>query len=142
LALSRLLVDTSAYSAFMEGHRGVTEAIRRADDLCLSVVVLGELLAGFQRGSHQRLNEDGLRAFLDSPRARVLAVDDATAERYALVLETLRRQGTPISTNDVWIAASAAQHGLRVLTCDRDFLKVTHVRVDHHDRLGQAGSAE
>lgn len=56
-----------------------------------------------------------------------LAVDAETSKRYALILCALRRAGAPVATNDVWIAASAMQHGLEVLTYDADFEKVPQV---------------
>jgi predicted nucleic acid-binding protein len=42
----------------------------------------------------------------------------------------LRKRGTSIPTNDIWIAASAMQYGLRLLTADRHFLKVPQIIVD------------
>ncbi|HYV41735.1 MAG TPA: PIN domain-containing protein [Thermoanaerobaculia bacterium] len=62
-----------------------------------------------------------LAQFLASPRARVLGLDEETADRYAVILNSLWSAGTPIPTNDVWIAASAMQHGFRVVTADQHF---------------------
>jgi tRNA(fMet)-specific endonuclease VapC len=127
----RVLVDTSAYSAFMRDHPGVKLAIQRADQILLSPVILGELLAGFTRGRQRAKNERELRAFLASPRAEVVAVDAETAARYAVIVAALWQAGTPIPTNDIWIAASAMQHGARLLTLDGHFLEVPQVMVDH-----------
>lgn len=128
--MSRVLVDTSAYSAFMRGDASVVAALQRAGQLYLSPIVLGELLAGFRKGSKRQQNEDRLRRFLDSPRVDVLDIDDETAERYALILDTLRRAGTPVATHDLWIAATAMQYGLRLVTLDSDFLKIPQIIVD------------
>jgi tRNA(fMet)-specific endonuclease VapC len=56
-------------------------------------------------------------------------IDDETAHRYAAIHDYLRRQGTPGSPNDTWIAASAGQHGLTVITLDRDFDRIPQVLV-------------
>lgn len=130
--MTRLLVDTSAYSAFLRGHREVVEEISRADELFLTPVVLGELLARFRKGSRYEANDDRLKQFLASPRARWLAIDDETAHRYSVLHEHLRRAGEPIPTNDLWIAASAMQHGLRLLTTDRHFERLPQIIVSRH----------
>lgn len=94
--MSRILLDTSAYSAFMRGDDSVVTTLQRAEQICLNPIVLGEMLAGFRKGSRRRHNEEELRRFLDSPRVEVLDIDDETAERYALILDTLRRASTPV----------------------------------------------
>lgn len=125
-----MLLDTSAYSAFLRGHPGIRDQVERADALHLNPVVLGELLAGFRKGSRFDRNLGLLRQFLDSPRAGWIGIDDETADRYSLIQDQLRRQGTPIPSNDLWIAATAMQHGLRLLTTDPHFERVPQIRVD------------
>jgi predicted nucleic acid-binding protein len=128
--MTRILLDTSAYSALLRGDERVRDALRQAEEVRVNPVVLGELLAGFLRGRHRRRNEEELRQFLASPRVHIVPIDEQTAERYALVLAALRRRGRPIPSNDLWIAASAAQHGLRLLTLDAHFLHVEQILVD------------
>jgi tRNA(fMet)-specific endonuclease VapC len=127
VVVNRILLDTSAYSALMRGDARVVEALREADEVCVTPVILGELRAGFLAGSRRKANETILREFLDSPRVRVIPMDEGTSERYAVILCALRRAGTPIPTNDLWISASAMQHGLKVLTTDAHFQKVQQI---------------
>ena len=61
----------------------------------------------------------------------VLAIDDETADRWAIIATFLKKSGTPVASNDIWIAASAMQHGLPILTSDRDFQKIPQVLVHH-----------
>ena len=129
--MSRVILDTSAYSAFMRGHPEVKTALQEAEQIHLNPVVLGELLAGFRRGKRTRKNVGELRTFLSSPRVSLVDVNEETAERYSVILNSLWAAGTPIPTNDIWIAASAMQHGLRVLTTDDHYQKVTQIIVDH-----------
>lgn len=128
--MSRLLVDTSAYSAWVRGYPPIQASIQQASGLYLSVIVMGELLAGFRGGAKQRQNEGYLRSFLSSARVEVLLIDQETVIPYAAIHHELRRRGTPVSPNDLWIAAMAYQHGLRVLTLDRDFTKIPQVIVE------------
>lgn len=128
--MSRILVDTSAYSEHLRDHHEVKAAIQRASAIGLSVVSIGELRAGFLKGERTRRNEEFLRSFLASPRARAIPVDEETASRYAAIRDYLRRQGVPVPVNDMWIAATAAQYGLRLLTLDAHFLQIPQVIVD------------
>ena len=125
--MNKLLLDTSAYSAFMRGDESIVQAIREADEICLTLIVLGELKAGFLRGAKRKENEALLVKFLESPRMCLHTLDEDTAERYAVIHQGLRKAGTPIPTNDLWIAASAMQHGLRVLTTDTHFGKIPQI---------------
>lgn len=125
--MSGVLLDTSAYSGFKRGNPEIKSALQTAESVALSAVAVGELLAGFHKGAQRRKNEEEFAAFLDSPRVSVLPVDEDTAERYAVILDALRQAGTPIPTNDIWIAACAMQYGLTVLTTDAHFLRVPQV---------------
>ena len=127
----RLLIDTSAYSAFMRGHQEIKELFQVAEHLYLNPIILGELYAGFQRGRKRSQNEALLHQFLQSPRVNIFPLDEETAERYSVILNTLWTAGTPIPTNDLWIAASAMQYGLEIVTTDSHFQKVVQVLVRH-----------
>jgi len=121
----RLLLDTNAYVAFTLPNAKVQAIVHRSRQLLLTYVTLAELRAGFLLGDRERQNEKQLQKFL-SQGVRVLYPDDSTTHHYARLFQQLRKQGTPIPTNDIWIAAIALQHDLVLCTGDRDF-----------DRLGQ-----
>ncbi len=133
--MSRLLLDTSAYSAIRRGDERLRQPISEAQEICLSPIVLGELRAGFRKGGKAAENEALLQEFLATPRCQVPAIDEETAHRYAAIHDYLRRQGTPVSPNDLWIAASAAQHGLRVVTLNGDFDRIPQVLVTKFEPL-------
>jgi tRNA(fMet)-specific endonuclease VapC len=124
-----LLVDTNAYTALMVGEAEVVEVLAHAEKLFVNTVVLGELLGGFAAGKREARNRAELARFLDSPRVEVLTITATTADSYALVYAGLRRKGKPIPTNDLWIAASALEHGAAVLTRDAHFAQIDGLRV-------------
>ncbi len=124
-----LLIDTNAYTAFMLGDAEVVEVMAHAERICLNSIVLGELLGGFAAGAREAKNRGDLARFLDSPRVEVVPVTAQTADSYALVYLGLRRKGLPIPTNDLWIAASALEHGAALLTRDAHFGHVAGLRV-------------
>ena len=118
--MTRILLDTSAYAAFKRGHRDAAAVVQSATVIALTPV-LGELLGGFAAGAREQQNRADLAAFLSSPRVWVAPLDGVTAEHYARIYSALRAAGTPIPTNDMWIAASALQHDLRLFTFDAHF---------------------
>lgn len=123
-----ILIDTNAYTAFMLGDAAVVEVIAHAERICLNSIVLGELLGGFAAGAREGKNRGELARFLDSPRVELVPITAQTADSYALVYAGLRRKGQPIPSNDLWIAASALEHGAALLTRDAHFGHVDGLR--------------
>ena len=78
----------------------------------------------FRKGDKDAGNRAVLRDFLTRPRVRVVPLTATTAEFYAHILAGLRARGTPIPTNDIWIAACAMEHGASPATSDRHFASV------------------
>jgi tRNA(fMet)-specific endonuclease VapC len=114
----RLALDTNRYTDLCRGDAGVVEAVEHADEVWLPFIVLGELRAGFAVGSRGPRNEAVLRRFLMKPGVAVLYADEETTHHYGAIYRQLRKQGTPIPTNDMWIAALVLQHSL--VLCARD----------------------
>lgn len=122
--MKRIIIDTNFYVAFKRNNAEAVNLLQRADYIGVNTVILGELLAGFRCGNKERDNRSELDRFLDSARVNLLVVDDETSEFYAQVFSELRQKGRPIPSNDLWLAASALQHGLALATFDDHF---THI---------------
>lgn len=114
----RLALDINRYTDLCRGNVPVVVLIESADEVWLPFVVLAELRAGFSLGSKAAHNEAVLRRFLLEPEVEVLCPDEQTTHHYENLYRQLRRQGTPIPTNDMWIAALVLQHSLTL--CARD----------------------
>ncbi|MEO1212839.1 MAG: type II toxin-antitoxin system VapC family toxin [Bacteroidota bacterium] len=123
------VIDTNAYSAFKRGDEEAVEVIIKAESIIFSSIVLGELLAGFSLGSRYKKNLEELREFLDESKVLFLSVNAQTSEAYANIYKMLRENGTPIPTNDMWIAAMAMQLDLPVFTYDAHFEKVNGLEI-------------
>jgi predicted nucleic acid-binding protein len=125
--MSRVCLDTSAYSHFKRGDAAAVEALSRATWVGVPVVVVGELRTGFLLGARADRNEAELARFLANPAVEVLEVDDEAAQIYAEIVVAQRRAGRPVPTNDLWIAALAARSGAPVLTYDADFAAIARI---------------
>ena len=111
----------------MRGDPEIVERIDEAEWIGLPAVVLGELHAGFRAGGHRRRNEEELERLLAHPVVEELPVDHDVARIYAEIVQALRAKGTPIPTNDVWVAATAARSGSAVLAYDAHFESVDRI---------------
>lgn len=117
----RYCLDTSAYSHFKRGDPQVVDLIDRADWLGVPVIVLGELAVGFRQGTRREMNQAELDRFLANAAVDVVPVTEDVVGFYADIVLDLKKAGTPIPANDIWIAALAARHGATVLTYDAHF---------------------
>ncbi len=115
-----LLLDTNAYTDFHRESKWLA-AIENSITVSLPLIVIGELRFGFVDGNQPERNERTLEQFLAKPSASVVAPDLGTTRFCSLLCTQLKRQGTPIPQNDLWIAALALQHGLWLCTSDAYF---------------------
>jgi tRNA(fMet)-specific endonuclease VapC len=125
----KLALDTNAYRALEEGEHRLAQEVSRAEVVGVPIVVLGELRFGFLDGGRLHENQATLEHFLAPPRVQVLHVDDATTWHFGEIATLLKRSGTPMQQNDVWIAALCKQHGFAVATRDRGFRNVLGLNV-------------
>ncbi len=119
--MNKILIDTNIYSSALRDAPQAVEILRKAVHIGISAISIGELLSGFKGGNKEQDNRSELGYFLDSPRVSLYPVDHHTALYYCSILNQLKRSGTPIPTNDIWIAAVAFQHGLQLCTRDKHF---------------------
>jgi tRNA(fMet)-specific endonuclease VapC len=117
----KLLLDTNAYAALLRGHADVTRRVREAEEILLSVVVVGELIFGFRNGARYEANRRALDEFLRSPYVALLPFGIVTADRFGRIASALKRKGRPLPTNDIWIAAHAMETGAELVSFDRHF---------------------
>jgi tRNA(fMet)-specific endonuclease VapC len=124
-----ILLDTNVYAAFKNGDSEAVDIIQRSPVIVVNTIVLGELIGGFATGAREGMNRQALAEFLASTRVFVLSLDQGTAEHYAAVCSALKKKGSPIPTNDMWIAANAIQHDLTLFSYDRHFRVVPKLRI-------------
>ena len=117
----RICLDTNAYSALAKGNAAMTAIVEEADEIVVPAAVFGELMYGFLNGSQFSKNEKELGRFLEEDGVVFQPVTREIAERYGYVKAMLRKNGTPIPENGIWIAATTLETGTRLVTYDSDF---------------------
>ena len=125
--MSRYCLDTSAYSHFKRGDTQVVDLLDRAEWIGVPAATLGELWSGFLQGTRAARNGAELQAFLDHGVVEVVPIDESVARIYGEIVVALRAAGTPMQTNDIWIAAAAARTGAPVLTYDPHFAQIARI---------------
>lgn len=122
--MRKLLFDTSVYINAMRGEARSVALTRRAETILLSPIVAGELMVGFKRCGLERGAVERLGLLTASTRVEQLVVSTETAEFYALILAGLHKRRTPVPSNDIWIAASAMEHGAALASSDAHFSRI------------------
>lgn len=124
----KLAVDTSRLSDLFRGDRELAIRLGRCEQVMVPLMVVAELKAGFALGSRAAQNEAVLLKFLARPTVYVLCPDLETTDQYARLFDQLKRAGTPIPTNDLWIAALTLQHQAVLVARDRHFDSIPQLR--------------
>jgi len=120
----RVALDTNRLTDLFQGDAELADRLGECDEVWLPLVVLAEIKAGFYGGTQQHRNEVLLQSFLAKPTVGVLLPERETAEHYARLFVQLKRAGTPIPDNDLWIAALVLEHDLQLITRDQHFERV------------------
>ena len=121
-----MILDTNGLSAVAEGESALEPILRKAAQIAIPVIVLGEYRYGISQSRNRKHYERWLAEYL--PTFRILDVDERTTVSYSAVRAELKRTGTPIPSNDVWIAALCRQHSLPLLSRDQHFDAVAGIQ--------------
>ncbi len=121
-----MVLDTNALAAFIDGDSKVISAVFRLSEVAIPVIVAGEYRFGIAQSRHKSRIEQSFEEFLES--CSILNIDAATTRHYAAIRLDLKRAGTPIPANDVWVAALSRQHSMPVLSRDKHFDHVTGLK--------------
>ena len=120
----RVALDTNRLTDLFQGDTALADQLGNCDEVWIPLVVLAEIKAGFYGGSQQDRNAILLRKLLAKPTVDVLLPGRETAEQYARLFVQLKRAGSPVPDNDLWVASLALEHDLTLITRDRHFQRV------------------
>lgn len=121
-----MILDTSALSAMADGEPSVLKTTQVVETVEIPVIVLGEFRFGIAQSRHEKSYQKWLGGLVAT--IRVLDITEETTNYYSTLRLELRRTGTPLPANDVWIAALCRQHDLPILSRDKHFDCVKQLR--------------
>ena len=122
--MKRIVIDTNVYSFLLRGRKDIAQFLSTYGSVLVPAVVLGELEAGFRKGSRYEQNKTALKKFLFVPSDRVLDVSSAAAETYGPIYAEIQAVGAMISINDVWTAAQEMSENAPLVTFDAHFRRI------------------
>lgn len=120
----RVALDTNRLTDLFRRDTELASWLGTCEEVWIPLFVLGEIRAGFSGGTERGRNEGLLQRFLAKDTVDVLFPGIETAEQYGRLFAQLKRAGTPIPNNDLWIAALALEHNLRLITRDHHFERI------------------
>lgn len=120
-----LLLDTSVVIDAFRGNDKTYAQIESTSVLYLPAIVVGEL----HRGLYKSYRPEEGRAKIARLQSISISVnvDAQTGEHFAAIDAALSMKGQQIPDNDVWIAALAIQHGLKLFTRDNHFKRIDNI---------------
>ena len=121
----KIMLDTTAYVGFKRNNVESVEFILQAERILFSPVVLGELMSGFRNGARFKENMADLNNFLEHESVNLVEIGEITSDRYSRIATQLKRRGTPVPSNDIWIAAQTMEHGAELITSDLHFARIS-----------------
>lgn len=124
-----MILDTNGLSAVADGDPALEPVLRNAVQVAIPVIVLGEYRYGILQSRDRNRYEQWLSEYL--PEFHILDIDERTAISYSAIRMELKKSGTPIPSNDAWIAALCRQHSLPILSRDRHFDAVPGIKRLH-----------
>lgn len=124
-----VMIDTNILIDIIENPEAFADKLASYERLVVSPVVVGEFWAGINNTRRGRENRLAFEAFLENPFVDEVPVDLATGRYFAKIYQTVRLAGTPIPTNDIWIAASAIRHDYPLLTQDAHFKNIPGLKL-------------
>ena len=125
---NKILLDTNIIIKIFEGQKSIATKLQKIAGFYVSVVVLGELQVGVNRATNKQKNLDMLNSFMEL--ATIIDIDETTTLHYGEIIADLYNKGKPIPTNDVWIAATAKQHKLTLITNDKHFDHISSLNIE------------
>ena|SRR5436305_10221661 len=130
--MKRYLLDTSLVAAFLHGRKHVIELIDpwvRKQEAATSILVYGEVIEYLKGLADYSRYQARLQRLFTLEQITPYPLTYAILERYADIRRTLRPLRKDIGDIDTLIAATALEHDLTLVTIDRDFEQVPHLKM-------------
>ena len=122
------LLDTNIIIGLLKNEEKIVQYIKSCPKVFISATVLGELYFGAFKSARTEKNFVTISQLLTN--INVLNINKSTARFYGQIKNQLKRLGKPIPENDIWIAASAMQYDLTLVSNDAHFSSIYGLKLD------------
>lgn len=95
------LFDTNVIVRILNNDVELIEKLSQLDSVCVSSIVLGELLYGAEKSQRKESNKSAVFAFYSN--YPIFNVDDSVAEVYGVIKNNLVSHGKTMPENDMWM---------------------------------------
>ncbi len=121
------LIDTNIIIDFFAKDISLVDKLT-SENIKLPAVVVGELFYGAMSSTRKMQRVEQIDRFIDN--FEIVSIDEFTSKYYGEIKASLKKAGTPIPENDIWIAALSIQHNLVLATRDNHFQKTYQIEVE------------
>lgn len=121
------LMDTNVIIRILNGDEKLVKNLSVLDNLCTSVIVLGELFYGAEKSVRAEQNKQNAKDFCSN--FPILEIKDKVSEVYGYIKKDLLSHGNVLPENDMWIAATAIANKVSVITQDKHFESISGLSV-------------
>ncbi len=126
---NNLLLDTNIVIEAFADNKNITKRMNEYSDFSISAIVLGELYIGINRVVNKAKHLQKLESFLKL--CDIIDINHNTAILFGEITAALQKIGKPIPANDVWIAATAKQHNLTLVSRDKHFNEISSLKLEN-----------
>ncbi len=120
-------LDTNIVIRIFKNDPLVTNKLTSFPIFYLPIPVIAELLFAARNSLRTEENLASYNEFIDT--CRVLNITKTTADLYSVIRLDLKRKGSPIPENDIWIASVCKEHNMTIATGDAHFDNVEGLKV-------------
>jgi tRNA(fMet)-specific endonuclease VapC len=122
--MKKITLDTFGFSALLRGKANVLLVLEEADVVYVPVFVLAEMYTGIRNEQNNEENLFLINNFLKKNTVQVISPTIETAQIFSELKVQMTRDKPFLSVHDIWIAALNMEHGARLLTLDKNFMKI------------------
>lgn len=121
------LLDTNIIIGLLVNDSKIVSELKKNIKISMPTIVLGELFYSAMNSIRKNENLSKVQRLAES--IMVLNVDFNTALFYGEIKSSLKKKGTPLPENDIWIAALSIQHKLRLVSRDNHFKQIEGIQL-------------
>ncbi len=127
MAGNNFLLDTVMVAAYFNQEAVLRQKLQGIS-IYVSSITIGELYFGAYNSQRVADNIQQIRDFV--VLTPVLLCNHVTGDYYGQIKRALKAKGRPIPENDVWIAATALQYDLTLISRDGHFKEIDALKLE------------